>query len=162
MVMAVVFVGIGSNIEPKKHIREALQRLSRVGSQCVCSHVYRTKPYGFLHQPDFLNMVVRLHTDLSPLDLLQALLGIEQQLGRVRTQKWGPRTIDLDMLFYDTIIMKTPELSLPHPEIPKRWFVLRPLMDIDPDFVHPELGETIRSLYERLIQADGQREEKGS
>ncbi|MCX7882629.1 MAG: 2-amino-4-hydroxy-6-hydroxymethyldihydropteridine diphosphokinase [Brevinematales bacterium] len=159
--MAVAFIGIGTNLGNKKQsLRYTLARLSSLGRNLSCSHVYRTKPYGELNQPNFLNMAVRMTTELPPHELLTQLLRIEEELGRKRTVKWGPRTIDLDLLFYDDLVLSTETLVLPHPDLHNRVFVLQPLMDIDPDFVHPLLHKTIRELWESLTQEDYQRQEK--
>ncbi|MFN4216773.1 MAG: 2-amino-4-hydroxy-6-hydroxymethyldihydropteridine diphosphokinase [Brevinematales bacterium] len=161
--MPITFIGIGSNLEDrKKHIRKALEYLSMLGKNLYFSHVYRTKPYGVINQPDFINMVVRMETNLSPEELLVHLLQIEKQLGRVRTEKWGPRTIDLDILFYDQVVIHTPHLLIPHPDLQNRLFVLRPLMDIDPSFVHPKLGKTIAELWQELMTKDYQMQETKS
>lgn len=158
--MAITFIGIGSNLgERKSYIRLALEKISSLGKNLCYSHVYRTKPYGETAQPDFLNMVVKMETDLSPETLLEHLLSIETELGRKRTKKWGPRTIDLDILFYDNLILTTPKLTIPHPDLQNRAFVLKPLMDIDPSFVHPILGKTIAELWENLRTRDDQRQE---
>ncbi|URA10993.1 2-amino-4-hydroxy-6-hydroxymethyldihydropteridine diphosphokinase [Thermospira aquatica] len=152
--MAQVFLGLGSNQGKRKsYLRKALKEIEALGEHMVASHVYRTKPYGFTHQPDFLNMVVRIETSLAPEDLLEKLLDIESRLGRIRQQKWGPRTIDIDLLFYDQHIIKLPHLVVPHPDLHNRDFVLRPMMDIDPDFFHPELKKTIRELWNILKEA---------
>lgn len=159
--MAVVFIGVGSNLgDRKKNLRLAIAKLSEIGRNLLCSHVYRTNPYGFIEQPKFLNMVIRMETDLFPEVLLSQLLHIETIMGRIRTQKWGPRVIDLDILFYDTLILKTPHLTLPHPDLHNREFVLRPLIDIDPYFIHPGFGKCIKELWENLKREGYPKQEK--
>ncbi len=151
--MAKVFLGLGSNQgERKYYLREALKAIASLGDDMVVSHVYRTKPYGFTDQADFLNMVARIETTIDPQTLLEKLLAIESRLGRVRTQRWGPRTIDIDLLFYDQEIIELPHLTIPHPDLHHRDFVLRPLMDIDPDWYHPRLGKTVKQLWEELLR----------
>jgi len=103
---------------------------------------------GFTPQPDFLNMAVQLETDLEPPELLEKLLGIERKLGRVRTLRWGPRTLDLDLLLFEDMTIRSPGLTVPHPEMSRRGFVLAPLTEIAPDVKHPETGHTIRQMYE--------------
>jgi 2-amino-4-hydroxy-6-hydroxymethyldihydropteridine diphosphokinase len=108
--------------------------------------LYETAPWGKTDQPDFLNQVLLVDTKLSPLALLKAILSIEESLGRKRSEKNAPRTIDIDILFYDSLVMEVPGLTIPHPRIAQRRFVLEPLFEIAPEFCHPVLGKTIRQL----------------
>jgi 2-amino-4-hydroxy-6-hydroxymethyldihydropteridine diphosphokinase len=101
------------------------------------SSLYETAPVGVTAQPWFINLVVEVATDLSPLQLLDLVLSVEQKLGRVRAQRWGPRTIDVDILLYDDLAMSTPTLVIPHPEMTRRRFVLEPLIEIAPDLRLP-------------------------
>lgn len=110
------------------------------------SSVYETAAWGNTEQQAFLNQVVILQTKLSPDELMQTLLHIEQQLGRIRTQKFGPRTIDLDILFYDGLITKTKLVTIPHPAIQERRFVLVPLAELSPRKMHPVYKQTITTL----------------
>ncbi len=114
------------------------------------SSLYDTDPVGVEDQPAFLNAVVWLETTLEPRELLWQLLLIEKRMGRVRSQRWGPRPIDLDLLFYDDRTIAEPDLTVPHPEAHRRAFVLMPLLELDPEFVHPATGETIKKLVKRL------------
>jgi|YNPMSStandDraft_1061717.scaffolds.fasta_scaffold01745_2 2-amino-4-hydroxy-6-hydroxymethyldihydropteridine diphosphokinase len=161
--MAKVFVALGSNQgDRKKFLRQAMRSLCDFGTEHTFSHVYRTKPYGGVPQPDFLNMVVRFETAMTPSTFLENLLSLEQSLGRKRLVRWGPRTIDLDILFYGDEIIETEHLVIPHPDLHNRWFVLRPLLDIEPEYVHPRLKKTIRELYDELMRSSHPAQEKES
>lgn len=130
-----ILIGLGSNLgDREKQLQQALQRLEEKNDLrvLVVSNIYETKPVGDLEQPDFLNMVALLETELTPIALLQQCLAVETNLGRVRTRRWGPRGIDIDLLVYHEIELNTPELTLPHPEIANRGFVLIPLNDVAP------------------------------
>jgi 2-amino-4-hydroxy-6-hydroxymethyldihydropteridine diphosphokinase len=118
-----------------------------VGHVLQRSNIYKTKAWGNTEQPDFLNQAVLIETDLSAKDLLTSLISIEVFLGRVRgDEKWAERTIDIDILFYKEDIIDTPELTIPHPHLQNRRFVLEPLNEIAPAFLHPSLKKTITTL----------------
>ena len=147
------YVGLGSNLgERESLIRQALDAMATLPQTTVvrASSLYDTEPLGEVMQPDFLNAVVLLETDLAPRQLLWNLMLIEKRLGRVRTQKWGPRTIDLDLLLYGDEIIDEADLRVPHPEITRRAFVLVPLTELDPMLVHPGTGETLRAHLSKL------------
>lgn len=148
--MPITFLHIGSNEGDRLgNLRQAVALLEdRAGKLLQCSPIYQTVAWGIEEQPDFLNQALELRTPLSPLDLLDTVLGIENDMGRVRYQKWGQRLIDIDLLFYDELMMESERLHLPHPFLHERNFVLRPLLDIAPDWVHPKLGLTVRALSE--------------
>lgn len=112
------------------------------------SSLIETDPVGKTDQPRFLNAVAQIDTDLSAADLLQRLLDIERELGRVRVERWGPRTIDLDLLLYGDQRISTPTLTVPHPELPNRRFVLESLAELDADLVVPGLGRSVRELLD--------------
>ena len=147
------FVGLGSNLgEREAHIRRAVDELARLPRTTMAhvSSLYDTDPVGDVEQPPFLNAVAWLETSLTPRELLWNLLLIEQRLGRVRAQKWGPRTIDLDILFYGASIVEEADLVVPHPEAHRRGFVLAPLAELDPDFIHPVTKLSIGRMLRRL------------
>jgi len=148
-----VFIGLGSNLgERESMIRLALEDLSRLPeTQLVrASSLYDTEPAGEVDQPNFLNAVAQLETGLSARQLLWNLHLIEKRLGRVRTRRWGPRTMDLDLLLYGDQVIEEPDLRVPHPELALRSFVLVPLLELDPLLVHPVTRETLLHLMSRL------------
>ena len=143
-----IFLLLGSNQgDSVINLRMAREHIAReVGPVRACSSLYRSAAWGMKDQPDFLNQVVEVKSAHPPQILLQKILHIEEQMGRVRQQKWGPRLIDIDLLFYGDKIIKTPRLVLPHPGIPERKFTLEPLAEIAPDFLHPVLNKTVADL----------------
>ena len=147
------YVGLGSNLgEREAMIRLALDDLARMPGTTLlrASSLYDTEPMGEGEQPNFLNAVVQLDTELTARQLLWNLMLIEKRLGRVRTQKWGPRTMDLDLLLFGDQVIEEPDLRVPHPELVRRSFVLVPLVELDPMLVHPVTGETLVSHLSRL------------
>lgn len=147
------FVGLGSNLgEREALIRQALGELAELPDTTVVrvSSLYDTEPVGEVEQPRFLNAVAMLDTELTARQLLWNLQRIETRLGRVRTQPWGPRTMDLDLLLYGDLVIDEPELQLPHPELAQRAFVLVPLVELEPRLVHPVNGLTVVQLLARL------------
>ena len=133
-----ILIGLGSNLgERECQLEQALQRLEQAGDlRIVCvSNLSDTTPVGDTDQPEFLNMAARLETFLTPLDLLKRCLALENEMGRLRTRRWGPRIIDIDLLEYDARRVRLAELILPHPEIVNRGFVLIPLNDIVPELM---------------------------
>lgn len=147
-----VFIAIGSNLgDREENIIDAINLLIANGVDVKnISSIIETKPYGNVKQPDFLNCVVDAYTALPPRMLLETLKAIEKQLGRTRTIHWGPRTIDLDIIFYDELVIDTPDLKIPHPDMQNRIFVLEPLNQLAPNFVHPVLNKTVRELLVEL------------
>ncbi|MBP1977744.1 2-amino-4-hydroxy-6-hydroxymethyldihydropteridine diphosphokinase [Cohnella thailandensis] len=131
--MHLAYVALGANLGDREStLRESIRRLGDTdGVEIVrVSNLYETDPVGFTDQPAFLNMAVSLRTSLPPAELLRRLLQVENELGRVRTIRWGPRTVDLDLLLYEGVVLDTQELTLPHPRMQERAFVLVPLQDV--------------------------------
>ena len=146
-----VFISLGSNLGDRaRAIKEAGGLLSPDITTLCFSKIYETPPWGFEDQPLFLNQVIKVQTRLTPLALLKTLKGIEQKLGRKQNFLYGPRLIDLDILFYDSLVYISEQLTIPHPEIINRAFVLVPLMEIAPNFIHPVNHQTISDLAARL------------
>ena len=147
------YIGIGSNLgDSPSHCEAALSALDELPEIAIArkSSFYKTEPLGLKNQNWFINAVIEIETSLTPEYLLDALLKIEQTIGRVRRKKWGPRVIDLDLLFYENIILKKPGLEVPHPEIANRSCVLIPMAEIQPDFFHPVFNRTIAQLIETI------------
>ncbi|MES9861821.1 MAG: 2-amino-4-hydroxy-6-hydroxymethyldihydropteridine diphosphokinase [Candidatus Thiodiazotropha sp. LLP2] len=142
--MVVAYVGLGSNLDnPKRQVETALAELAKLNDTYLERHssLYRSKPVGPQDQPDFINAVARLSTTLEPEALLDALQALEQSHHRIRGERWGPRSLDLDLLLYGNQFINTPRLKVPHPEIAKRSFVLLPLKEISPtDLSIPGVG----------------------
>ena len=153
-------IGLGSNIPPaKKNIDRAVVALARLGEVKQVSPYISSKPEGFTNQPDFVNAVAILNTNLSPIALLRELKALEAKLGRVATFPQGPRIIDLDILFYDNRVLSQDDekypLQIPHPRLAEREFVLKPLSYLLPDYIHPQLGKPIYQLYRELMKKKG-------
>lgn len=148
-----VLIGVGSNIGvAAENCDKAIALINKSESINVTaqSSLYESEPVGKENQSWFVNTAIEVHTTLAPEELLQFLLNIEQQLGRTRKEKWGPRIIDLDILDYDGIIMDTKILTLPHPEMAKRRFVLEPLSEIAGETVHPLKKKTFSDMLKEL------------
>lgn len=150
----ICLIGVGSNLgDPVKNCQDAIDKLSAENElkAITCASFYRTEPVGVKNQNWFVNTVLEVKTTLPVRDLLYRIQSIEKSMGRCRTEKGGPRTIDLDLLFYGQIIINEVDLKIPHPELHKRRFVLEPLNEIASYFIHPAFGVSIRGLKERLI-----------
>ncbi|MCW6084502.1 MULTISPECIES: 2-amino-4-hydroxy-6-hydroxymethyldihydropteridine diphosphokinase [Clostridium] len=150
--MHIAYVAFGSNIgEKENYIKRALEKIEERKIKIIkVSPIYETEPYGVLDQDSFLNGVVKIETNLTPENLIKELLLIEKQLDRVRERRWGPRTIDLDIIFYDDLIINKNNLIIPHKDMENREFVLKPLCDIDKNFIHPVLKKSVKQLYDEL------------
>jgi 2-amino-4-hydroxy-6-hydroxymethyldihydropteridine diphosphokinase len=148
--MARAAIGLGSNLGPEIHLPEGYHLLAAKVRIIATSRVYRTAPWGLRSQPDFLNAAVTVETELPPLALLDQLAEIESRLGRVRAERWGPRTLDLDLLLYDDLVMDSPRLTLPHSRLHERAFALVPLCELMPEALHPRLGRSLRALRDAL------------
>jgi 2-amino-4-hydroxy-6-hydroxymethyldihydropteridine diphosphokinase len=149
--LSIAFIAVGSNLGNRQtYIDKArtLLRKNRGVFFLKSSKVYETDPVGGPRQGKYLNAVWKIQTGYTPRALLECLLEIEKALGRVRSTRNAPRTIDLDILFYNDAVIDTLGLSVPHPRIQERAFVLRPLMDLCPEWVHPKFHKTVRKLYE--------------
>jgi 2-amino-4-hydroxy-6-hydroxymethyldihydropteridine diphosphokinase len=146
--MAIAHIGIGSNLgNREENCLRALVFLEEEGMVLrKRSALYETEPWGVKNQPGFINAAVEIETDKGPQALLDALKKIEKTMGRTETRRWGPRVIDLDILFYDDLVIDTPDLKIPHPHLHERDFVLWPLSDIAPDKLHPVLRKTVKEL----------------
>ncbi|MCF7858199.1 MAG: 2-amino-4-hydroxy-6-hydroxymethyldihydropteridine diphosphokinase [Candidatus Cloacimonetes bacterium] len=147
------YLGIGSNLGKKAvNIRKAIDLISKLPKLKVIrtSTIITTKPFGKINQPDFKNCVLELKTEVSPTSLLKRCLEIEEQLGRIRKEKWGPRIIDIDILLYNDEVIKTKSLILPHPGLHKREFVLISLNELCPDLIHPILKKSIKDFYREI------------
>ena len=152
-----IYLGLGANLgNPKDTFEKALGLVANFAKIKKVSRLYKSAPFGFADQPPFINAAVRINTDLSPNELLIKLQEVEKALGKKVIQKNGPRVIDLDLLLYDDQIIETKDLSLPHPGILERDFVLLPLLDLNSKLMHPALGvKTLKSalggLQEKFI-----------
>ena len=151
--MSRVYIGIGSNLgNREENCKRAIELLPENGIRVAgCSSMIETEPWGVTDQPRFINMVIETETALGPEELLKALEKIERDVGRVPEVRWGPRAIDLDILLYNNLVMKTPDLEIPHPEIKERDFVLKPLAEIAPDVMHPVLKKSIKELLDDIL-----------
>ncbi len=142
-----VYLGLGTNLGDRwANLLRAIEGLRAFVAVDAVSPVYETEPWGYANQPPFLNAVVTGLTALSPHDLLSALKQLERDVGRRPTFRYGPRVIDLDILFYGTLCLDGPDLTIPHPRLHERAFVLVPLAHIAPDLLHPILGTSMRAL----------------
>ena len=149
--MATIYLGIGSNVgNSREHIKEAIALLGGSIRSIVQAPIYTSKAVGYTDQPDFFNTVVKGDTTLKPIDLLRFVKDIERSVGRIERFRWGPREIDIDIIFYDDVVMAKEILTIPHPRFRERDFVLRPLGDISPALIDPISKRTITELLGQL------------
>lgn len=158
--MSQAVIALGSNMgNPKENLDRAVAALSNLGTVKEVAPYILSKPEGYPAQTDFVNTVLILSTPYAPLPLLKKLKALEQELGRTPTFPNGPRVIDLDILFYDDLVLFEDDpqfpLFIPHPRLPEREFVLKPLSYILPDFIHPKLGQPVYMLYRKLMKKKG-------
>lgn len=143
----IIYLSLGSNLGDRAvNLQKASAYLAPKVQIIIQSSIYETEPWGYSDQPSFLNQVLKASTSLEPPDLLAFLKDIELTMGRQETFRFGPRLIDLDILFYNDLVLDTPNLTIPHPRIPERAFVLIPLYEIAPDLIHPVKNKTIGEL----------------
>ncbi len=155
--MPTAYIGIGSNLGNRE--QNCLDAVKLLSNEKVIirkrSSMHETEPWGIKDQPRFMNMVIEVETGLEPGKLLKILKNIETKMGRTSTYRWGPRIIDLDLLFYNDLVIDAPDLQVPHPLMHEREFVLRPLAEIAPDKAHPVLKKTIKELLQNKPQRHG-------
>ena len=148
-----VFLGLGSNVGDREfYLRTAIEHLQSDADVHVenQSAVIETEPFGDIEQRAFLNQVIQVATDCEPEQLLTKCLVIDQSQGRIRKEKWGPRSLDIDILFFESLQVNVQNLTIPHPEVHKRDFMLLPLLEIAPTFVHPTLRQSIDEMLGAL------------
>lgn len=147
----IVYLSLGSNLGDREaNLRNAIAKLGELGNVLAISSFYDTEPVGLTAQPWFLNCAVKLDTEKMPRQLISAILAFEQEMGRQRKQKNGPRSIDIDILLFGSSVIETTGLTVPHPRLHERRFVLEPLAEIAPEARHPALKRTVRELRDAL------------
>lgn len=153
--MCQVYLSLGGNLGDRlSNLTKAIQLIKeRIGEVLQESAIYETKAWGDTNQPDYLNLVLAVKTNLEPEELLDETQRIENELGRKRREKWGARTIDIDILFINQLIINTERLKVPHPLMSERKFVLLPLEEIAPEFIHPIFKTSIKTLTSRCEDA---------
>lgn len=149
--LTTIYLALGSNMgDSAANIHKAVELLSARVTDITEAPIYTSKAVGYTDQPDFLNTALRGTTSLSPEELLVFVKTIEREIGRIHRFRWGPREIDIDIIFYGDTILDIHGLTIPHPRFTERDFVLRPIYDIDPDFVDPNSGQTVQALLKAL------------
>jgi len=151
----IVFIGLGTNLGDRTEmLKEAIRQLPPDINPVAFSHIYETPPWGYTDQPAFLNQVIQARTNLSPQSTLKKLKNIEQAIGRKPNFKYGPRLIDLDILFFNDEVIHSEGLSIPHPELSHRGFVLIPLLEIAQDYIHPVLNRSVKEMAQAFMGED--------
>lgn len=146
-----IYLALGSNVgDKKKHIFSAIKLLSEKVTNIHQAPLYESKAVGFTEQDNFLNTVISGKTDLSPGALLAFVKDVEIRVGRIQRFRWGPREIDIDILFYDDLIRNEDRLEIPHPRLHERDFVLIPFIQLNPTFIHPRIKKTVKELLESI------------
>lgn len=149
--MPLVYLGFGANLgDREENLRQAFRALRAFARIDAISSIYLSEPVGYREQPDFWNLVARVETELEPEPLLEALKGIERELGRSVAFRNAPRTLDIDILLYDDAVLQTPGLTIPHPRMLERAFVLRPLLELEPELRLPGSGIVLREHLQRV------------
>ena len=157
------YLSLGSNVGDRQaHLRETQTRLAALGKVVHASSYYETEPVEFTDQPWFLNCALALETELTPGELMRSILQIEREMGRKRLQKKGPRTIDIDILLFGDEIVRSDEVTIPHPAMHERRFVLEPLAEIASEAEHPSRKQTVRELLKGLPQGQEVRKQSSS
>ena len=153
--MAIAYIGVGSNLgNREKNCYRAIELLEKRSIVVKKkSSLYETEPWGEQDQPQFINMVLEVETEIEPYELLRALKAIEKEMGREKTSEWGPRIIDLDILLFDSLFLRENSLQIPHPLMHERAFVLKPLCEIAPEKIHPLLKARMCDLLEKLQES---------
>lgn len=153
--MNLAYIQLGSNLGDRLGYLQLAMKLinNKAGSIARESEIYESEAWGFEDQPDFLNILILIETTLSPRDLLNVLQEIEKQMGRTKIKKWSPRTIDIDILFYNQEIIDQPGLKIPHPFISERRFVLVPMNELNSGFIHPVSGRAIAEILSECIDS---------
>ncbi len=153
--MTEVYLALGSNVgDSRQYIEQAISSLGTVITQIKQAPLYLSKAVSYTEQPDFLNTAISGQTSLAPEELLAFIQSVEQQIGRIKRFRWGPREIDIDIIFYGNKILETAQLTIPHPAFRGRDFVLQPLSDLNPDYIDPISQKTISQLLAILKPAD--------
>lgn len=149
--MAKIYLALGSNVGDRlSNIKNAISLLKGNVSSIKLSKIYETKPVGYTDQGNFINAAIEGRTALSPDALLAFTQKVEIDVGRIRRFRWGPREIDIDILFYDDLVYHDQKLEIPHPRLQERDFVLKPLIDLNPKLMHPLYKKTVKQLYDQL------------
>lgn len=146
-----VFIGLGANLGPvRSNFARAARSISKISRVLAVSSLYESDPVGVKNQPKFTNAVLKAETELDPFELLDFLKAVEKEIGRKKTDKWGPRVIDLDIILYGNLVVNAGSLMIPHPEAHERRFVLEPLLEIEPEAAHPATGSPLKEALERI------------